>query len=74
MFPEALKPEIDEEAIGIKLTDLPELMWQGDPHIFFEASNLMLARWGKIQLFAHGLRDGEEEIVVERLKHALRGA
>lgn len=63
--------EIDEEALNIKLTDLPKLMWQGNPHVDVNPSNLMLAPWGKLQLFSHGLRDGEEEIVVERLKRIL---
>jgi D-glucosaminate-6-phosphate ammonia-lyase len=60
--------EIDEKALGIKVTDLPKLMWQGNPHIDINPSNLMLAPWGKIQLFSHGLREGEEEIVINRLK------
>ena len=63
--------EIDEEALGIRITDLPKLMWQGEPHIDLNSSNLMLAPWGKLQLFSHGLRDGEEEVVVERLKRIL---
>lgn len=63
--------EIDEESLNIKLTDLPKLMWEGNPHIDINASNLMLAPWGKLQLFSHGLREGEEEIVVERLKRIL---
>jgi L-seryl-tRNA(Ser) seleniumtransferase len=63
--------EIDAEALGIRITDLPKLMWQGDPHVDLTPSNLMLAPWGKLQLFSRGLRDGEEEIVVERLKKIL---
>ena len=60
--------DINEEALGIKITDLPKLMWQGNPHIDL---TLTLAPWGKLQLFSHGLRDGEEEVVVERLKRIL---
>jgi D-glucosaminate-6-phosphate ammonia-lyase len=63
--------EIDEQALGMKIWDLPKLVWEGDPHVDLTPSNLMLTPWGKLQLFSHGLRDGEEEVVVERLKRVL---
>jgi L-seryl-tRNA(Ser) seleniumtransferase len=63
--------EIDEKALGIKIRGLPRLMWEGNPHVDITPSNLMLSPWSKLQLFGHGLRDGEEEIVVKRLKKIL---
>lgn len=60
--------EIDEEALGIKVTELPRLLRQQDSPVVI---GLTLAPWGKLQLYSHGLRDGEEEIAVERLKKVL---
>jgi len=63
--------EVDEEALGIKITDLPKLMLKEDAPIVDVSPCLRLAPWGKLQLFSHGLRDGEEEMVIERLKKIL---
>jgi len=62
--------DIDEEALDIEITDLPKLMLQEDPSIDISTC-LRLAPWGKLQLSAHGLRDGEEEMAIERLKKIL---
>jgi hypothetical protein len=63
--------EIDEKALGISIKDISDLMWHGDPHIDITRSSLMLAPWGRLQMFGHGLRDGEAELVVSRLKQVL---
>ncbi len=65
--------EIDEDSIGLRLADISELMLRGqDPSVEFTGC-LQLSPWGKLQLFSHGLRDGEEEIVIEKLKKILTG-
>jgi len=63
--------DLDEEALGIKITDLPKLMLKEDAPIVDVSPCLRLAPWGKLQLFSHGLRDEEEEMVIERLKKIL---
>lgn len=59
---------IDEEALGITVQKLADRLWEGDPIINFVTT---LQPWHKFQIYTHGLRDGEEKIVVERLKKAL---
>jgi len=63
--------EVDEEALGIKITDLPKLMLQENEPLVDVSSCLKLAPWGKLQLYSHGIRDGEEELVIRRLKKVL---
>lgn len=59
---------IDERALGITIQKLADILWEGDPIINFVTT---LEPWHKFQIYTHGLRDGDEKIVVERLKQAL---
>lgn len=62
---------IDEQALGIKITDLQGLMLQGKPPSTEMAGCDSLAVWKHLQLFSHGLKDGEEEAVIYKLKEIL---
>jgi len=63
--------QIDEEALNIKITDFQRLMLQGEPPAVEMAGCDSLAAWGKMQLFSHGLKDGEEKVVIQKLKKVL---
>ncbi len=63
--------EIDEQALNIRITDLNQLMLTGEPPAVEMAGCDVLAPWKRLQLFSRGVKDGEEKIVIEKLKNVL---
>ncbi|MFC1942385.1 aminotransferase class I/II-fold pyridoxal phosphate-dependent enzyme [Chloroflexota bacterium] len=63
--------DIDEKSLGIRVTDVPKLMLGGDSPAVEIGLGTALAPWGKLQLFSHGLKDNEVEIVIDKLKRVL---
>ncbi len=63
--------EVDEEALGSPLQDLPRTLSLNSGTDVDISSCLGLASWGRLQLFSHGLRDGEEDAAVRALDRAL---
>jgi L-seryl-tRNA(Ser) seleniumtransferase len=60
--------KLDEKALGVKAADVAKLLWKGDPQINL---NKQLVSWGIVEIMTHSLQDGDEDIVIERIKRIL---
>jgi L-seryl-tRNA(Ser) seleniumtransferase len=60
--------KLDEEKLGMKAGEVAPLMWPGDPPIYLAK---YFAHWGYVDIVPHSMKDGEADIVIDRLKQIL---
>jgi len=66
-FPFAML-KLNEEALGVKAHEVAPKLYEEEPKIYLSK---YLANWGYVDFVPHGLRDGEVDIVIERIKRII---
>ena len=64
----AVHLKLDEEALGVKASEVAPQLWEGDPPIYLTK---YLSKWGIVDIVTRNMQDGEEDIVVDRIKHVI---
>jgi len=60
--------KLDEEKLGIKAREVAPLLMKEEPQILLMK---YLCNWGIVEIVTRGLKEGEEDIVVDRIKRVL---
>ena len=60
--------KLDEKGLGIKASEVPKQLWEEEPQIYLGS---YLNNWSIVEITTHALQDGEEDIVIDRIKKVL---